>query len=101
MALKRRWVDFKGSLEEAIVPSDGTQLSARLRRDEALPCKVVIIFTHALSRHPRRFPMAKLLKLSTLNGQLECAMNGVGASENPMKLKQKRKHTDHTNIHET
>ena len=98
MALKRRWVDFKGSLEEAIVPSDGTQLSARLRRDGVLPCKVVIIFTHALSRHPKGFPMAKL---STLNGQLECAMNGVGASENPMKLKLKRKHTDHTNIHET
>ena len=45
--------------------------------------------------------MVKPLKLSMLNGRLECTVNGVGASENPRKLKQKRKHTGHTNIHET
>ena len=92
------WVDFKRSLVEAIIPSGGTQPSARLRRDRALPCKAVITSTHALPRHPREFPMAKLL---TLNSQLECTVSGMGASENPMKLKQKRKHIDRTNIHET
>ena len=39
--------------------------------------------------------------LSTLNGQLECTVSGVGASENSMKLNQKGKHTGRTNIHET
>ena len=82
-------MDFKGSLTEAIVPFGGTQPSARLRRDGALPCKVVIISTHALPRHLRGFPMVKSLKLSMLNSQLECTMRGVGAFENPMKLKQK------------
>ena len=95
------WMDFKRSLAEAIIPSGSTQPSARLRRDGALPCKVVITFTHALPRHPRGFPMVKPLELSMLNGPLECIVNGVGASENPRKLKQKRKHTGHTNIHET
>ena len=90
---------FKRSLAEAIIPSGDTQPSARLRRDGVLPCKVVITSTHALPRHPRGFPMVKPLKLSTLNGRLECTMNGVGASEIPTKLK--RKHTGHTNIHET
>ena len=80
-------MDFKRSLAEAIVPSGGTQPSARLRRDGALPCKVGITSTHALPRHPRGFPMVKPLKLSTLNGQLKCTVNGVGASENLMKLK--------------
>ena len=45
--------------------------------------------------------MVKALKLATLNGQLECTVNGVGASDNPIKLKQDMKHTGHTNIHET
>ena len=45
--------------------------------------------------------MVKPLKLSMLNGKLECTVNGVGASDNPKKLKQERKHTGHTNIHET
>lgn len=94
-------MDFKRSLTEAIVPSGGTQPSARLRRDGALPCKVVIASTHALPRHPRGFPMVKPLKLSTLNGQLKCTVNGVGASENPKNLEQKRKHTGRTTIHET
>ena len=94
-------VDFKRSLVEAIIPSNGTQPSACLQRYGALPCKVVITSTHALPRHPKGFPMAKLSKLSTLNGQLECTMSRVGASENPMKLKQKKKHTDHANIHDT
>ena len=89
MALKRREVDFKGSLAEAIVPFGDTQPSARLRRDRKFPCKVVITSTHALPRHPRGFPMAKLSKLSMLNGQLECVVSDVGASENPMKLKAK------------
>ena len=48
MAIKRREVDFKGSLVEAIVPSDGIQPSTRFRRDMALPCKMVITSTHAL-----------------------------------------------------
>ena len=94
-------VDFKTSLAEAIIPSSCTQPSARLRKDGALPCKVVITSTHALPRHPRGFPMVKPLKLSTLNGQLECAVNGMGASDNPKKLKRERKHTGLTNIHET
>ena len=51
--------------------------------------------------HPRGFPMVKPLKLSTLNGQLKCTMNGVGASENPKDLEQKRKHTGRMTIHET
>ena len=67
MALKRREVDFKGSLAEAIIPSSGTQPSACLRRDGALPCKVVITSTHALLRHPSGFPTVKSLK--TLNTQ--------------------------------
>ena len=45
--------------------------------------------------------MVKALKLATLNGQLECIVNGVGAPENPKKLKQKRKYTGRTTIHET
>ena len=45
--------------------------------------------------------MVKPLKLSTLNGRLECTVNGVGASENPKNLEQKRKHTGRTTIHET
>ena len=61
MALKRRGVDFKGSLVEAIIPSGGTQPSTRLRRDGALPCKVVITSTHALPRHPRGFLIVKAL----------------------------------------
>nr|CAN80280.1 hypothetical protein VITISV_019967 [Vitis vinifera] len=68
------WVDFKISLAEAIILSGGTQPSERLRRDGVLPCKVVITSTHALPRHPRGFPMVKPLKLSTLNGQLECTV---------------------------
>ena len=91
-------MDFKRFLVEAIIPSGGMQPFARLKRDGVLPCKVVITYTHALPRHPRGFPMVKPLK--TLNGQLECAVSGVGASENPMKLKQKWKHIDRTNIHE-
>ena len=65
MALIISEVDFKGSLAEAIIPSDGTQPSARLRRDRALPCKVVITSTHALPQHPRGFPIVKAL--ATLN----------------------------------
>ena len=45
--------------------------------------------------------MVKFLKLSTLNGQLNCIVNGVGASENPKDLEQKMKHTGRTTIHET
>ena len=45
--------------------------------------------------------MVKPLKISTLNSQLECTMRGVGASENPMKLNRKMKHTSLTNIHKT
>ena len=82
-------VDFKRSLAEAIIPSSGTQPSARLRRDEALPCRVVITSIHALPRHPKGFPWVKPLKLSTLNSKLECTISGVGASENPKKLKRK------------
>ena len=48
--------------------------------------------------HPRGLPMVKPLKLSMLNGRLECTVNGVGASENPMKLKHKRENTLVTRI---
>ena len=65
MALKRKRMDFKGSLAEAIIPSDGTQPSAHLRKDGVLPCKVVITSTHALPRHLGGFPMVTFLK--TLN----------------------------------
>ena len=44
---------------EAVVPSGGMQPSARLRRDEALPCKVVITSTHALPRIRGGFLMVK------------------------------------------
>ena len=56
---KRRWVDFKRSLAEVIVPSRGTQPSARLWRDKVLPCNVVITSTHALPWHPREAPLVK------------------------------------------
>ena len=46
--LQKGMVDFKRSIAKAIVPSDGTQPPARLRKDGALPCKVVITPTHAL-----------------------------------------------------
>ena len=36
-------------------------------------------------------PMVKALKLATLNGQLECTVNDVGASDNSIKLKLKGK----------
>ena len=45
--------------------------------------------------------MVKPLKLSTLNGRLECIVDGAGASENPKNLEQKREHTGRTTIHET
>ena len=64
MALKRRGVNFEGSLVEAIVPFGGTQPSTRLRRDGALPCKVVISSTHALPQHPRGAPMVKALLMA-------------------------------------
>ena len=78
-------MDFKGSLVEAIVPSSSMQPSAHLQRDRTLPCKVVITSTYALPPHPKGFPIVKVL--ATLSSQLECAVSGVGASENPMKLK--------------
>ena len=66
MALKiTEWI--KGSLAKVIIPSDGTQPSARLRKEGALPCKVVITSTHALRRHPKGFPMVKAL--ANLNAQ--------------------------------
>ena len=45
--------------------------------------------------------MVKPLKLATLKSQLECTVNGVGASENPKDLEQKMKHTGRTTNHET
>ena len=56
---------LKDPLVEAIIPSGGMQPSVRLRRDGALPCKVVITSTHALPRHSRGFPIVKAL--ATLN----------------------------------
>ena len=67
MALERKWVDFKGSLAEVIIPSGSTQPPAHLRKDGTLPSKVVIASTHALPRHPRGFPMVKAL--TTLSTQ--------------------------------
>ena len=46
-------------------------------------------------------PIVKALTLSTLNSQLKCTVSGMGASENPMNLEQKRKHNGRTTIHET
>ena len=40
----------------------------------------------------------KLSQLSTLSSRLKCTMSGVGASENPMKLKQKKRNTMITQI---
>ena len=91
---KMRWVDFTRSLTEAIVPSGGTQHSARLRRDGVLPCKVVITSTHALPRIPggsygESSPNGwRISQLWSLIDDLRCAVSGVGASENPMKLKE-------------
>ena len=56
-----RWVNFKRSLVEAIIPIAGTQPPEHLQRDGVLPCKVVITSTHALPGHPRGFPMVKAL----------------------------------------
>ena len=64
---KKKKMDFKGALREVIVPSDGTQPFVRLRKDRALPCKVVITSTHALHRHLRGFRMVKAL--TTLSTQ--------------------------------
>ena len=88
MALIWIWVDFERSLAEAILPFGGTQPSARLRRDGVLPCKVVITSTYALPRNPKGFPMVKTSR--TLNAQWSTRVrgDGVGASENPRKLKQ-------------
>ena len=63
VALKRQgWVGLlKGSLAGDIVPSSGTQPPTHLRRDGALPCKVVINSTHALARYPRGQSMVKAL----------------------------------------
>ena len=77
------------------------QPSAHLRRDGALPCKVVITSNMHYIDNPRGFSMVKPLNLSTLNSQLKCTVSGVGASENPKNLEQKRKHTGRTTIHET
>ena len=85
---KRKWVNYKRSLAEAIVPSNGTQPFARLRKYRALLCKVVITSTHALPWHPRGFLWWKLSQLSTLSGNLKCTVSGVDASENPIKLKE-------------
>ena len=50
---------------------------------------------------PEGFLWWKLSQLSALISQLKYTMSGVGASDKPMKLKQKMKRTGHTNIHET
>ena len=102
MTLKRRGVDFKGFLIEAIVPSSGTQPSTLLRREGALPCKVVITSTHALPCIPggsygESSPNGwRTSQLGSLIDDLRCTVSGVGAFENPMK--QKRKHIGYTNI---
>ena len=64
---KRKWVGFQRSIAEAIIPFHGAQPSTRLRRDGALPCKVVIIFTHALPRHPKGVSYGETSQ--TLNAQ--------------------------------
>ena len=87
-------VDFKKSLAETIVPSGGTQPSARLQKDGVLPCKVVITSTHALPRIPggsygESSPNGwRISQLGSLIDDLRCIVSGVGASENPMKLKE-------------
>ena len=60
-------MDFKISLAEAIIPSGGTQPFARLKRDGALPCKVVITSTHALPLYPKGASYSETSQ--TLNAQ--------------------------------
>ena len=95
---KRIRVDFKGSLAEAIVPSGCTQPSARLWRDGALLCKVVITSTYALSRHPKGFPMVKYLE--TLNSQQPTRVLSErrGCIWNPYEAKTERGNTLATQI---
>ena len=93
MALKRKEMDFKGSLAKAIIPLGGTQPSARLRRDSALLCKVAITSAHALPHilggfygedSPNGWCISQLLSLID---DLRCTVSGVHAFENIMKLK--------------
>ena len=93
-------VDFKGSLAEAIVPSGVCNpLHASKETGHFYPRGSSPPHMHYLASQGA--PIVKPLKLSTLNGQLECIVNGVGAPENPKKLKQKGKYTGRTTIHET
>ena len=94
-------MDFKISLAEAIVPSGGTQPSARLKKRRGASMQGGHHLHTCTTSTSQGVSMAKPLKLSTLNGQLKCTVNGVGASENPKDLEQKRKHTGRTTIHET
>ena len=56
-----------------------------------IPCKVVITSTHALPRHRRGFPIVKPLKTLGARWSTRMRNDGMGASENPRKLKRKDK----------
>ena len=83
-------MDFKGSLVEAIIPSDGTQPSAHLRKDGALPCKVVITSTHALPRHPKGFPTVKSLKTVNTRWSTRVHSEWCGCIQKPYESKAER-----------
>ena len=85
-------MDFKGSLVKAIIPLGGTQPSARLQKRRGPSMQGGHhLNTCTTSTSWGASYGENLSKLSTLNGQLECTVSGVGASENPMKLEQKEK----------
>ena len=90
MTLKRKGVDFKRSLPEVVVPSNGTQPSARLRKDGELPCKVVIISTHTLPRHPKGFPIVKSLKTLNTKWSTKVYSERCGCIRKPYEVKTER-----------
>ena len=71
------------------------QPTSHLRKNEALPFKVVIISTHALPHIPRDFVMVKALASLNFNGNLRCIVNGEEVSKNPIKLSKKKTHRSH------
>ena len=93
------WVDFKRSLAEAIIPSGGTQPSARLKKRRGASMQGGHHFHTCTTSTSQGVSYGETSP--TLNGQLKWTVNGVGASENSKNLEQKRKHIGRTTIHET
>ena len=100
---KRERVDFKGSLTEAIIPSDGTHnlLHAYKETRHFHTRWLSPLYIHYLASwgFPNMVRLSHNSQLSTLKGNLKCSMSNVSASDEPMKLKtKKKKQTSHTSI---